>query len=1131
MDSARFQIIDEIFRATREVPAGERDQRIVELARGDEHVIAQVKLLLDADARDHPLLDHANPIARVARTVAEDHEASASAPGSRTHVPSVPGYELLEVIGEGGMGVVYRARQENPPRTVAIKFIHPIHADTETMQRFVREAAMLAQLDHPGIARIHEAGSVRHHGVDRPFMVMEWIDGLDLATWVVQMNATPEQIVDRLTAIADAVAHAHERGIVHRDLKPGNVLVQGDGRIRVLDFGAGRFMTPDADRSIHTRTGQFIGTLPYMAPEQLGSMSSERSDEAESRAGTGIGPWSDVYALGVIGFRLLTGRMPLDVAGRSLLDAAEIIRRDEPISLSRVDRRLRGNLETIIACAMRKEPARRYADAAAMAADLRRFASGLTILAREPSTIESIRRFTGRNAGLVASVAAILTLLAAGLIVTTTLLVRVDHERRIRVKEAQRADDRAVRASLSAALGALETNLYGRAKQHLAMIPLERREFVWRHLYSRIGGGPKLIAWSGMPFRDAFYDQSGRWGVTADRTGTVGFFDINGTDEISWFANTDGQELMVAAIDRDQRWLVAGGWGATHVWPMAIGKTGPRSTGDVMVLDTHSGVKDIVMLDDVGRCVLFCADGRVAIHAIGTWEHLATLQCGNRYIHGVNQIGTGEKVRLTFLTSDGRITIDPLAPSITRKLPVPESARVLRVDSERNITAIGTESGEVVIVDDTPGQTGNVIGRRQVHSSALIGLNWDRDGHLLSVSRDRRLMRTIVDDQHLPRASEAITSIVGHVFRMRGPDAEGVIALASSDGAIQFVDVDAPSEPIRCDHPQWVRRVAIDTKQRVVATSVTVSGDIRVWNADTGELKLSIPGVGADGQDLAFSPDGRWIYSASGLTLRAHSSADGTTLWEQSANAPVGIAVNESGTRLVVAGGDGEIFVHDSKTGDLLDQFGPTGEDMPSFRYRHDLTWVDENRLLVSTNNTGPIIIDLRARTVTIHERLPGRVTTELTTPQSENRKAFNKNSVERWEEPLNDFVTVSPDRLRCATAIANRTIVVQNLETGVVEQKLYSASDHISGLVYLNEGTLVAAGSSNVVEFFSTDEDEPLLSVRGHADFAECLAAASDDSFIATGGADGRLLIWHAPRGHPRAKADAKKVADRKPE
>jgi WD40 repeat protein/predicted Ser/Thr protein kinase len=299
-----------------------------------------------------------------------------------TEPPAIARYRVVRVLGEGGMGTVYEAEQDNPRRAVALKVIRPGLVSPELLRRFAREAQILGLLHHPGIAQIYEA-AVAEDG--QPFFAMEFIRGVPLDEYARRHGLDAAARLELVARVCDAVQHAHEQGFVHRDLKPSNILVDEAGQPRVLDFGVARGVGEGLrDATAHTQTGQLIGTPNYMSPEQVAA------DPTLDRR-------SDVYTLGVILFELLAGRLPYAVGDLTPMEAMRLILYGEPARLGALDRRLRGDVETVVGKALEKDPARRYPTAAALADDLRRHLRHEPIRARPVGAAERVWAWARRR--------------------------------------------------------------------------------------------------------------------------------------------------------------------------------------------------------------------------------------------------------------------------------------------------------------------------------------------------------------------------------------------------------------------------------------------------------------------------------------------------------------------------------------------------------------------------------------------------------------------------------------------------------------------------------------------------------------------------------------------------------------
>jgi serine/threonine protein kinase len=287
-------------------------------------------------------------------------------------LPKLDGYEIIELIGQGGMGVVYKARQLGLNRLIAIKMIQSgINASPQELARFRREAEAVARLAHPNIVQIFEIGE--QNGC--PFLSLEFVSGGTLAQQIDGTALPPRRVADMLFALAKGVQHAHERGIVHRDLKPGNVLIHADGTPKIADFGLAKHA---ATNPAHTMTGAIIGSPTYMAPEQAAGNSAE------------ITPATDVYALGVILYEMLTGRPPFK--GDSVIETIQQVREQDPLPPRLVQPKIPRDLETICLKCLEKKPQNRYANAAALARDLHAFLHNEPIHAQSLTILDQVAR-------------------------------------------------------------------------------------------------------------------------------------------------------------------------------------------------------------------------------------------------------------------------------------------------------------------------------------------------------------------------------------------------------------------------------------------------------------------------------------------------------------------------------------------------------------------------------------------------------------------------------------------------------------------------------------------------------------------------------------------------------------------
>jgi len=426
MEPERLQQIEGLYHAALELERNQRADFLREACSTDESLRREVESLLvygdrAADFIELPAMElAAGALARDEAGLRQGSESQReSGAGAAPWLPTRIGrYRVLRLLGEGGMGVVYEAEQEQPRRPVALKVIKPGLASTELLRRFAQESQVLARLQHPGIAQIYEAGTADTGFGPQPYFAMELVRGHSLLEYAEEHRLNTRQRLELMVKICEAVEHAHQRGLIHRDLKPGNILVDETGQPKILDFGVARVTDSDAQATRQTDLGQLVGTLAYMSPEQV------LADPLE------LDMRSDVYALGVILYELLAGRLPYNLS-RLPHEAVRTIQEQDPTALSSVSRGYRGDIETIAAKALEKDKTRRYASAAALATDIRHYLKDEPIAARPPSVSYQVQKFARRHKALVAGVAAVFVVLAVGIVASTWEATRARRAERI----------------------------------------------------------------------------------------------------------------------------------------------------------------------------------------------------------------------------------------------------------------------------------------------------------------------------------------------------------------------------------------------------------------------------------------------------------------------------------------------------------------------------------------------------------------------------------------------------------------------------------------------------------------------------------------------------------------------------
>jgi serine/threonine-protein kinase len=422
MDKTQWAAVQEIFSRALELPAGlnpsDRRKAVLELCGGDEQLFAEVQGMLEEDARDQPLLDMG--LEEAARTVLD----SGALPSLVQR--QIGPYRVLRVLGEGGMGVVYLAERTDIGGKVAIKLLRDAWLSPMRRERFRIEQHTLGQLNHPSIARIYDANTLED---GTPWFVMEYAEGEPLSAYV-KTHGGVRECLELFRRICEAVQYAHSHAIIHRDLKPSNILVGSGGDVKLLDFGIAKQLNTEEPAADATVTGLRLMTLAYAAPEQM--------------AGGAVGSYTDVYALGVMLYEAITGRLPRRTHAGDTENSVDrwavdkpsvVVRRERPESRGQLSKAEWADLDVLILKALQPEVVRRYGTADALLRDITALLEGQPLEARPAEWSYTLQKFVRRNRRRLSAALAALLLIAATI---TFYTVRLARARDAAVREAAR---------------------------------------------------------------------------------------------------------------------------------------------------------------------------------------------------------------------------------------------------------------------------------------------------------------------------------------------------------------------------------------------------------------------------------------------------------------------------------------------------------------------------------------------------------------------------------------------------------------------------------------------------------------------------------------------------------------------
>lgn len=1020
--------------------------------------------------------------------------------------PVIPGYDVLEELGRGGMGVVYKARQVGLDRLVALKTL-PIgkQASLEELARFRTEAEAAAALQHEHIVRVYDVGEY----TGTPFFAMELVTGGSLRDNLDGRCLPPRQAASLIETLARAAHHAHSRGIIHRDLKPGNILLQkSEVRSQESLVGSERSLSSDprpltsdlrslttdfcpkiADFGLarrlgdlrQTRHGEVLGTPSYMAPEQA---SGKRIR---------LGPTVDVYALGAVLYELLSGRPPF--LGKSWESTLACVLREEPIPPRRLQPKCPRDLETICLKCLEKEPARRYGSALELADDLGRYQNGEPVRARPPSLVDQWMKFAGRNQPLVAGVLGTGIAVLIGAIVSVAYAIGEARQRKLADANSQQAEaasqkasQEAYQARIAAAFLALGEGESSDARRHVEAAPEALRGWEWRYLQARLldkepvalhmpadytfvapllSSGRHILAYGGPKKRCAILDaRSGELLQELPDASSVWATETPaGTNLVVYKTGSPLCLIDPSGIVRKTPTTFPASAYAMALSPrgdrLAVAWRDGNSAAHLEVRELPSG-KPILQFPDSADPfnMAFSPDGALlavacADSGIRVWD------AATGHSRGVLRGHTG-RVECILFSPDGRRLLSTGDDTTVRQWDVVTGLPIdVRLGHNQwTMVAAYSPDGQWFLTgsEDRTARLWRSSGGPPVavlrgHASGVGGVAFHPDGAtLVSVDRAGGVYfwpSPIVDD------SQKLKGHTSYVYPVvYGPDGTW-LASGGWDDVIRLWDA-ASGEPITALRgPQgYVAALAISPDGKRLA-SLSRDEHLRIWDVATGKLQANIPDfspIQGEPQTLAISPDGAVVACGSHNRVR---------MWDLA-----------------------------------------TGREAAGFK----LPVERDIRLAVFHPNNQLLAVAAAEPVIYLVNRASGAIVRTLSGHTA----------------PI-QAISFSRDGRRLVSAGNDRTVRLWDTDTGILQQTLHGHTEQIFAVAFHPDGTRVASGGRDrAIRIWETTTGNELARLTGHTDYVFSLAFSPDGSTLASGSGDFTVRLWETrPLTNRRAALD----------
>ena len=1021
--------------------------------------------------------------------------ASGSSQGSAhfSAPPEVEGYEIIRVLGEGGMGIVYLARQKVPvQRQVALKIVKPGMDSARVITRFEAEQQALALLDHPNIAQVYDAGTTKE---GHPYFSMEYVEGLSITEHCDKYRLSMEERLQLFIQICEGVQHAHQKSIIHRDIKPSNILVymEGDRALpKIIDFGVAKALTsPLTEQTFFTAQGQLLGTPEYMSPEQAEMIHND------------IDTRSDVYSLGVVLYELLTGTPPFDRKALELAGFEEILKtireKDPPrpstrlLSLgvearhvadtrktnpSLLPKQVRGDLDWIVMKTLEKDRSRRYSTTSELAADIKRHLNNEPVQAGPPTMMYKFCKFIRRHRNAAIAASLIVLALVVGSIMATCGFLQARQERDRAIGAESKAKRNLYRAHMFLAQQNWEDRLIGRLQEILdAHCPRLGEQDLrgWEWYYFKSLCDQNLLTFSGHKeaVRSVAWSPDGRYIASVGTDDTVWIWDWITKKEICALRGHNKNKHSVVWSPDGQRLASAGSDETVKIWDWTNRKV-------ALTLMGHKGeVYSVTWSPDGQKIASGGKDSTVRIWNANTGQEALCLSCESRSQSilslawspdsqwlaagrkSVSEDDNGTVILWDMTTLQCRYFYDHQGNGEVYSVSWSPDSRLL----------VSTQAQGIINVWDRA--TGKKKFSLRDHNQKVYSAMWSSDGkRLLSSGEDKTIKIWDL------ATKEVMVTLYGHRDQVYSavwsPDL-CYIASGSEDGTIKIWDTTKAKEPVsERQFSNQVRSVSWSPDGRKIATAN--SNTVEIWDVVSGQDVLNLQGHTDAVRDVAWSPDGKRLATASNdKTIKVWNATGGPPTMTLRGHTGIVFSVSwrPDGKKLASRGFDNNLIVWDAETGDVIFTLPVERE-----RRAHQVTWSRNGWRLVSSGERGQVTI-WDVSTGDILHALPregSEVLSVAWNPSGNKLAAGYKNGiVQLWKVSDEELVfslrghsgrvcsiAWSPDGERLVTASEDGTVKIRKSDTGEELLILLEQEAEVSSVAWNPDGKRLACGSSD---------------------------------------------------------------------